>query len=209
MKTLLLSIACLLLNATTMFAQTINDFGSNHYMETKTFVMDGYTYQCDVDQSTQVVHLYNKENKWTYIDHVYRDTGEHYIGPSSLRVTTIIDNPDMTRIAYDIIDHAFTKSMVKTFEDYRLTTTMYLDPDSGKVVEVLFRLTTFSPFAKVPLYIFRNMEVQLKEKISFTPTSEGRKLNYIMLSWGQCPKGISLTPLTPPLPESPGKVVVP
>ena len=43
------------------------------YKKTTTFDVDGYTYQCDVDDGSQFVTLYNKENKLTYKDIVYKD----------------------------------------------------------------------------------------------------------------------------------------
>ena len=66
---------------------------------------------------------------------------------------------------------------------------MFLDPETGKVAEVRFNFATFSPYAKVPLSVYRNIEVQLKENISYTPTTVGKQLNYIMLSWSQTPIG--------------------
>ena len=40
--------------------------GTVIYKKTTTFEVDGYTYQCDVDDGSQFVTLYNKENKLTY-----------------------------------------------------------------------------------------------------------------------------------------------
>jgi len=37
--------------------------GTVIYKKTTTFEVDGYTYQCDVDDGSQFVTLYNKENK--------------------------------------------------------------------------------------------------------------------------------------------------
>ena len=50
------------------------------YKKTTTFRVDGYTYQCDVDDGSQFVTLHNKENKLTYKDIVYKATGKIYIG---------------------------------------------------------------------------------------------------------------------------------
>ena len=41
---------------------------TNYYKVDKTFYEDGYTYQCDVNEKTQRVWLYNVENKLTYVD---------------------------------------------------------------------------------------------------------------------------------------------
>ena len=47
--------------AVTAFAQDDSSWEVNHYEESKTFVVDGYTYQCDVRHG--YVTLYNKDNK--------------------------------------------------------------------------------------------------------------------------------------------------
>ncbi|MCG0885682.1 hypothetical protein IMAU10574_03093 [Lactiplantibacillus plantarum] len=74
---------------------------------------------------------------------------------------------------------------------------MLLSPDTGKVIEVYFNFTTFNPYARVPLYVYREIEVKLKEQIQYKPGEVGKQLNHIMLSWMQKPKG-RLPPLPPP-----------
>ena len=64
-------------------------------------------------------------------------------------------------------------------------------------MEVNFNFTTFSPYARVPLHAYREIEVKLKEQIHFKPGEVGKQLNYIMLSWRQKPQG-KLPPLPPP-----------
>ena len=75
MKTIT-SILCMVLYCTYINAQT------NYYTETKTFYEDGYTYQCDL-RGSGFVTLYNKENKWTYVDEIYKDTGETFVMPEA------------------------------------------------------------------------------------------------------------------------------
>ena len=71
--------------------------------------VDGYTYQCDVDDGSQFVTLYNKENKLTYEKIVYKDTGKTYIGSWSSNV--IEYDRFMSQQADFIVDQAFTKAM--------------------------------------------------------------------------------------------------
>lgn len=75
MKTLA-SILCMVFCCLYTNAQT------NYYTETKTFYEDGYTYQCEVDASGFVT-LYNKENKWTHVTEIYKDTGETFVMPDA------------------------------------------------------------------------------------------------------------------------------
>ena len=56
-------------------------------------------------------------------------------------------------------------------------------------MEVNFNFFTFEPYAKVPLHVYREIEVKLKEQIHFKPIEEGKQLNYIMLAWMQKPQG--------------------
>lgn len=191
MKILLLIISILLFAFTEGTSQVVKTPKNNYYKETKTFVQKDYTYQCDVLYQLQVT-LYNKENKWTYEEQIYKSTGKCY-APSiyeEKKLNPIIDNYEMTRKVLSIIDNAFTQDMVEQLGEERLLTTMYLDPNTGKVAEVNFILTTTCPYAQIPISVYRDIEVKLKESVYYTPTSIGKQLNYIMLSWSQKPKGV-------------------
>lgn len=166
------------------------------YKKTDTFWVEGYTYQCDVDDGSQFVTLYNKENTLTYENIVYKATGKTYIG-SWNETKVIVSDRMMSQQADFIVDQAFTKSMADEIGKKELTITMLLSPDTGKVIEVNFNFCTFEPYARVPLYVYREIEVKLKEQIYFKPGEVGKQLNYIMLAWTQKPKG-KLSPLIPP-----------
>ena len=58
----------LLLSCLTITAQT------NYYNVDRTFVENGYTYQCDVLKGAKFVRLYNKENKFTYVEQIDKNT---------------------------------------------------------------------------------------------------------------------------------------
>jgi len=156
------------------------------YKKTTTFERDGYTYQCDVPYG--YVTLYNKKDTLTYKSIVYRDTGENYIG-NFTRSKVIVSDLEMSRKAKAIVDRAFTKAMTDEIGEEKLIITMLLSPFTGKVIEVNFNFTTFEPYARVPLHVYREIEVELKEQIHFTPGEVGKQLNYIMLAWLQKPKG--------------------
>ena len=61
---------------TSAFAQDDSSWEVNHYEHTRTFVEEGYTYQCDIKHG--YVTLYNKDNKWTYADQIDKRTGKIY-----------------------------------------------------------------------------------------------------------------------------------
>ena len=145
--------------------------------------------------------LYNKENKWTYENQVYKNTGKYYAPSISeeRKLNPIVDDAEMTRKTLSIVDNAFTQFMAKQMGKKRFVITMFLDPETGKVAEVRFNFATFSPYAKVPLSVYRNIEVQLRENISYTSTTVGKQLNYIMLSWSQTPIGRPRAKFFPPI----------
>ena len=76
------------------------------------------------------------------------------------------------------------------------TITMLLSPDTGKVMEVNFNFTTFSPYARVPLHVYREIEVKLKEQIHFKPGEVENNSITSCCHGDKSPKGNS--PLPPP-----------
>lgn len=69
--------------------------------------------------------------------------------------------------------------------DSVLGTSMIIDSQTGKVIEVYFTFFDFEPLATIPVSVFRSIEVELKKNIWFVPTAEGKRLNFILLTWGQ------------------------
>ena len=94
------------------FAQDDTSWEVNHYEKTRTFVEDGYTYQCDVRYGS--VTLYNKANRWTYADQIDKRTGKIYVANSDASPGIGEEN---ARIMLDIINNAFTKEEAKRITD--------------------------------------------------------------------------------------------
>ncbi|WP_195527838.1 DUF5043 domain-containing protein, partial [Bacteroides faecis] len=57
---------------------------------------------------------------------------------------------------------------------------MYINPDTGKIDEVAFEFFSIGSYATIPISVYRNIELGIKQKLSFKPTTEGKKLNYIL-----------------------------
>lgn len=170
---LLISFLC----SADMFAQT------SYYTETKTFHENGYVYQCDVVQESKMVTLYNKENQLTYVDQIDKTTGKEL--PLFDELDDVVDD-DWTRAkSEEIVNRAFSVEQKKAVKGRVLLISMYISPETGRVVEVKFETATFCPFAKIPVSVYRQIEVGLKDSIWFTPTADGRKLNYIYRGWNQ------------------------
>lgn len=160
--------------ANTAIAQTF------YYNTTKSFAENGYTYQCDVEPST-MVRLYNKDNVYTYKDMYYNDgSGVYrYNGKNS---TMEKDNWTKAK-CNSIINNAFSTEQKKRIRNEGLGVTMIISPQTGKIIEVNFNFLKDDSLATIPISIYRQIELKLKSEVWFKPTTEGKKLNYIMRGW--------------------------
>lgn len=153
-----------------------------YYDRTNTFKENNYTYQCDAIEKAKFVKLYNKNNKFTYADQINKTTS---------RVITIaeekekqIESDTWTRLkCFSIINNAFSNIEKQRVKDKAFTVIIYINPDNGKIEEVEYQFVSFGPYATIPVSVYRNIEVELKKNIWFTPTKEGAKYNYILLGW--------------------------
>jgi hypothetical protein len=82
-----------------------------------------------------------------------------------------------------IVNNAFSSSEKQRVKGQELSITMYINPDNGKVAEVKFWFLTNSPYATIPVSVYRTIETNLKNQIWFTSTTEGKKFNYVMRFW--------------------------
>ena len=98
----------------------------------------------------------------------------------------------MNQKVFDIIDNAFAKNFVEYLKDDELlNVVMYLNSETGKVEEVKFWFIDLDAYATLPISTYRNIEVQLINEVSYTPSAIGKQLNYIMLSLMRRPIGAS------------------
>lgn len=154
------------------FAQT------NYYEIDKVFSEGSYTYQCDVDENSQMVMLYNKANQYTYVKQSINNGDLPSIG----QMPDCVENDNWTKAkCIEIVNNAFSVAEKQRMNGKGITIAMYISPLTGKVLEVNFQFTTFSPAATIPLSVYRNIETSLISNVSFVPTSYGKKLNYIIL----------------------------
>lgn len=176
MKTFISFIVCLCC-ATGIYAQ------SKLYEETKQILGEGYTYQCKVS-STILVDLYNIEQQFVEKDQINRNTGEY----SSIKdsYTPQFESDNWTRPkCYSIVSNAFSEAEKQRLRGVRLQISLYIHPDTGKVIDVSFAFSNRDNFATIPISVYRKMELELKKNIWFTPTEHGKQFNYILLWWSQ------------------------
>jgi len=154
-----------------------------YYNTTKTFNESGYTYQCDLRYGAVV--LYNKANLFTYTNQIYKNDGK------SVEEGHWAKKPDVQKetwtkpLARTIVNNAFTAVEKSRFKGEFLCITMIISPETGKVIEVSFDFMPKSGYGTVPVSTYRKIETDLKAQIWFTPTAEGKKVNYLMRFWLQ------------------------
>ena len=178
-KNIIITILLSLYGLCISFAQN----NTNYYLESKTFTREDYTYQCDVPPY-KLIKLYNKGNQLVYQDMTYKDSGNIFDGLA-------IEGPsDMYRKMESIINGAFTEEEAATL-NVNLGITLYLNPQTGDVMEVCFDFLNQSPYSNIPVERYRDLELQLKSELKFTPSEIGRQLNFIRYYWMQIPTGVS------------------
>lgn len=142
---------------------------------------DGYTYVHELTHGGFWVNLYNQENKLTYVDLVYKETGE--LPPFDLREKCVEDEAWSYDKAMSIINNAFSLDQKLSLSEQLMLVAIYINSTTGKIMEVRFGFREKGPFSKIPLSVFREIEVKLKEEVYFTLTEAGRKVNYVFFAW--------------------------
>ena len=181
MKTIILLSLLSSLSTFNLAAQT------NYYTHDKTFYEDGYTYQCDVEEGSQSVTLYNKNSKYIYVEQINRYTGKK-ISITEERLNQLKDDSWTKPKCFSIVNNAFSPTEKQRIKNYEFTIMMYIDPDNGKIADVEFMFVTFNPYVTIPVSVYREIETEIKKNIWFTVTDDGKKFNYIVLWWRQEPK---------------------
>ena len=155
-----------------------------YYNETKTFYEDGYTYQCD-KPSWGLITLYNKDNKHTYNETFYYKNDTPVEDTDILwGRTKLLEDDNWTRqTCFSIVNAAFSDAEVQRLKGQKFDVNMTIDSSTGKVIEVDFRFHYTSPAATIPVSTYRKIELDLKEKIWFTPTPVGKQMKVLITGW--------------------------
>ena len=156
-----------------------------YYNTSATFTEPGYTYLCNTTPDKSVI-LYNYENQFTFVKQTYSDG-------SYINATFDIDKfiPDVeddtwTRsLSYAIVNNAFSPAEKIRINGKSFGIEMIIHPITGVVMEVHFTFTSVSPYATIPVSVYRTIELQLKSQIWFIPNAEGNRKNYLFCGWTQ------------------------
>lgn len=155
---------------------------SNLYDETKLIQGNGYTYQCKVIGI--LAELYNTNQQFVELIQKNRRTGENSGMTDSY--TPQFEQDTWTRPkCYAIVRNAFSEEEKQRLKGQFLKISLYINPDTGKVTDVMFSFSNRGDFATIPITIYRKIELELKKNIWFVPTEHGKQFNYILLWWKQ------------------------
>ena len=172
--------------AITAFAQDDSSWEVNHYEHTRTFVEDGYTYQCDVKYG--YVTLYNAANQWTYADQIDNRTGKLYT--SNLGENDVFEMSDETAKAIiRIVNQSFSQEEARRITDNGFMLTLFFSPVTGDLAEVCFNFSIFRDSARIPISYYRDIELQLKEQVHVKVLEGGKHLTYLMTCVTLAPEG--------------------
>lgn len=143
---------------------------------------DGYTYIKETKKS-QSVRLYDKENKYANVPLVYKNTGE---SPDYDLQESRVKDDDWTSLRSEhIVNTILKRNYKQTVLGSKLGIGIYIDSATGKVIGVDYRFLETSPLAEVPISVFREIELRMKDEIHFTLTDTGRQYNYLYFGWIQ------------------------
>lgn len=173
----ILSLILLCLASLSAYAQ------ERYYNDTKTFVENGYTYQCDAAPVDIYVKLYNKDNSYIHVNRVNRYTNKA-LSEAELRVDPIVESPrEIYEKAKTAIKEHLTTDQQNQMRQRRQSFifTLYINPDTGNIADVDFEFLKRSFAATIPVSIYRAIEVSLKRDVHFTLTKAGKSQNYVFV----------------------------
>ena len=164
---------------TMLFCATFSVAQTNYYTTSKTFYENGYTYRCDLCASRSL-DLYNVNNKWIGQFPSYKSTGETFVMPDAgIQLTTHASWLANEKKVENIVKAAFTAAQKQTITNEELKLVMYVNTETGKIDDVCFSFLNNKPYAYIPVSVYRNIELAIKENVQEVLTDEGRKLNFI------------------------------
>ena len=160
---------------------TLGLFAQNNTVVTTTIQGDGYTYVKETWNNTLKVKLYNKENEYTNTPLVNKNTGER---PSIRIQEKRVEDDDLTFSRIDmIINKAFTDAQKEAVKGHCFGIAIYINSTTGRIMEIDYSFIKTSPFAEIPVSVFREIELKVKDEICFMITDDGRKYNYVYFFW--------------------------
>jgi len=164
---------------------------TNYYPNTTgTITKSGYTYKYRNERFAHVeipdgIELYNSTSTYLDVEWAYKDGTKfaHLFGENR---PDDFSSSSITRAqTIALIDALFTSQQKTALRGKFMSITVRFNPSTGKIADVYFTFLRKDPFVNIPVEIYRNIELALKERLTIAPTTEGRRLNYIQMYWNQ------------------------
>lgn len=163
-----------------LFATNIIVAQTNYYTESKIFKENGYTYKADV---SLFIKLYNMNNKWTYQQPRYKDTGD-ILEEENLRIELSVDDSWNKAESFcdSIMRVEFGSEIIEKIkkENKGITITIFVNSETGVVEEVKFSFIKDSPFVYIPVSTYRKIELAIKENVRLSVTKDESLLTFIL-----------------------------
>ena len=164
-----------------------------------TLYMENYAYIADTLAGVRI-SLYNLQNhpgrgEIAYADGSQLDTTQY---PWNLPDFYMVSDATLDYMQ-SVVDNAFSVQQADSLDGREMRIVLNLSSVDGHVTDVYFNFPSFYYYTKIPVSVFREIEVKLKQLI-FELTDEGRRLTHCHLSWRQCPPGYVAPMLDPDMP---------
>ena len=153
--------------------------------------MDDYTYVCDTVLNFSEVRLYNIDNMPWEQDATLLSgdpiPSKYIVDPNGMYTVKPIYSTHLQKKS--IVDNAFSKEQAELLNGEDLFIFLRVSSTTGKVTDVYFKFMTWEKYTEIPLDVFREMELKMKNELHFEITELGKSLTYSALFWSQCPEG--------------------
>ena len=178
-KILTIMLACTLLCATAS-AQTF------FYNVSRTFQESGFTYRADVRGNMVVLFNANNRHDFHRIQ-TFRDGSPLTVefrrdlaSPVTPCTSTVIP------IVNNIVRNALTPAERQRMGNNHLMVYVYVNQEATTPqppTEVKFGFHNSSPFATLPVSVYRQIELELKRQVRYAPTARGRMTNFVRIGF--------------------------
>lgn len=142
---------------------------------------DGFVYRYE-KVTPSLVGLYNSDSRFVGKEMTYE--GSTKIPEGMLLYTSLsVTNDEMMALVAD----QFSDEQKSMLAKHKLIIELRVDPQTGRVADVIFSFfnAPVIPFTRIPVDVYRRVELALKENMIFTPTAESRRMNYFSFFWLQ------------------------
>lgn len=166
---------------------------TNYYPNaTGTITKSGYTYKYRNEGNysqgvSALLELYNAATIHLDVERGYRDGSQMSLEKALWKdkvpeFSTASQTVEQTLAMVDVL---FSTQQKVSLKGNVMLITARINPSTGKIADVYFVFFRESPFANIPVETYRSIELALKQRLSVTPTAEGRRMNYTELYWEQ------------------------